>query len=348
MCNYCLTICYIELILKIGMIRGVNMTDIKQKITLGGQSQKIHIRTRDESLPVLLFFHGGPGVCERHSTMKNDMDLMDTFTIATWDQRGSGGSYRGTKPETLTVDRLVEDANELVLWLCERFKKDKIFIIGGSWGLILGTLLACRHPEHIAAYVGFGQVVNIPLNEEISFNFALEAAKSAGDSKAVKALESVGPPVRGCYRGGFDGMMAQRRIMMKYGGYSQDAKKRSYFSSFVLPMFTSGEYSPAELYGIIKGYKFVLKAMWDEVAATDFSVTCTKFNVPVYIFDGRLDMNTPAELVEDWYNQIEAPDKCLIWFDESGHNPVGDEPEKFKKLLREKLLAVKSQQACMI
>lgn len=337
-----------ESIIDLKCVRGELMTDIKQKISLGGLDQKIHVRTRDESLPVLLFFHGGPGVCARHSTMKNDADLLDTFTIATWDQRGSGGSYRGTKPETLTIDRLVEDANELVLWLCKRFGKDKIFIIGGSWGSELGTWLAFRHPEHIAAYVGFGQVINIRLNEEISYNFTLEAARKAGDLKAVEALERVGPPVMGCYKGGFNGMMVQRRIMMKYGGYSQDKKKRSYFHSFVVPVFLSGEYGPADLYGLIKGYKYVLKTMWEEVGTTDFPATCTKFSVPIYIFDGRLDMNTPAELVEGWYDQIEAPDKCLVWFYKSGHNPIGDEPEKFKKLLREKLLTVKSRQECRI
>ena len=48
-------------------------------------------------------------------------------------------------------------------------------------------------------------------------------------------------------------------------------------------------------------------------------------------------MNTPAELVESWFEKINAPHKELIWFENSGHNPMGDEPERFKKLLKEKL-----------
>ena len=48
-------------------------------------------------------------------------------------------------------------------------------------------------------------------------------------------------------------------------------------------------------------------------------------------------MNTPAQLVEDWYAKIKAPYKELIWFEKSGHNPLVDEPERFKKLLVEKL-----------
>jgi pimeloyl-ACP methyl ester carboxylesterase len=51
-----------------------------------------------------------------------------------------------------------------------------------------------------------------------------------------------------------------------------------------------------------------------------------------------LDRNTPAELVEGYFKVIKAPVKELIWFEHSAHNPMGDEPEKFKALLREKLL----------
>ncbi|MDC7124118.1 MAG: alpha/beta hydrolase [Spirochaetales bacterium] len=324
------------------------MIDEKLKIVLGALPQKIHVKTNDETKPVLLFFHGGPGVCNRHDIMNSHSDLLDTFTIVGWDQRGSGGSYKGAKTESLTLEQFIDDAHELVLWLCQRFYKDKIFVIGGSWGSMLGTWLSYKFPEHIAAFVGFGQVVNGHLNEVLSYNFALAEAEKAGDEKSVSTLKRVGPPVKGCYKGGFDGMMAQRKVMMKYGGYSKSKKKRSYFSSVVVPVFLSGEYSLADLFGLIKGYKFVLEIMWPEVGVCDFNKTCTDFRVPFYIFDGCLDMNTPAELVQDWFDNIKAPDKELIWFEKSGHNPMNDEPERFKELLRNKLIAVKEKESCRI
>lgn len=320
------------------------MIDEKRMVLLNGLPQKIHIRGRDENNPVLLFLHGGPGVCNRHTILIDHADLANTFTIVAWDQRGSGGSYFGAKRETLTVDQLVEDANALVNWLCERFHKDKIFIIGGSWGSELGTYLAHRHPEKIAAYVGFGQVVNGAKNEQISYDFAMAEALKAGDEKSVALLKKVGPPVNGVYKGGFDGMMTQRRVMMKYGGYSQSAKKRSYFRSFVIPVLLSGEYSIRDLYGLVRGYKYVLTEMWDAVGATDFPKTCTEFAVPYFVFDGMLDQNTPASLVQAWFDSIRAPQKELIWFEHSGHNPMGDEPERFKQLLVDRLTAIKNKE----
>lgn len=319
------------------------MIDEKRMVTLNGLPQKIHIKGRDEKNPVLLFLHGGPGVCNRHTVMSDHADLAAVFTLVAWDQRGSGGSYFGAKKETLTVDQMVEDANALVNWLCERFHTDKIFIIGGSWGSALGTYLAHRYPRHIAAYVGFGQVVDGAKNEAISFAFTMAEAVKAGDQKSIDILNKVGPPVNGSYNGGFSGMMAQRNIMMKYGGYSQSAKKRSYFSSFVLPVLRSGEYSIKDLYGLVRGYKFVLTEMWSAVGTTVFPETCTRFDVPYFVFDGRLDQNTPASLVQDWFDSIEAPQKELIWFEQSGHNPMGDEPERFKRLLIDRLLRVWKQ-----
>jgi pimeloyl-ACP methyl ester carboxylesterase len=314
--------------------------DIKMKINLNGVRQRIHVVTNDEKKPVLLFLHGGPGVCNRHSIFTDHIDLLDTFTIATWDQRGTGGSYYGVKRETLTAAQVTKDAADLVRWLCERFHKNKIFVIGGSWGSQLLTMLARDYPERIAATVGFGQVVDGELNEKISYEFALNAAREAGDQKSVDKLTEVGAPVMGEYRGGFKGLMAQRRVMMKYGGYSQSDKKRSYARAMVIPIIKSGEYSLLDLYGYVKGYKRVLSAMWHEVACVKFPETHTTFAVPFFIFNGRHDMNTPAELVQDWFDAIEAPRKELIWFELSGHNPMGDEPDKFKRLLRERLMEI--------
>ena len=83
------------------------MTDEKRMVELNGLPQKIHIKSVDEGNPVLLFLHGGPGVCNRHTVMTNHADLARTFTIVAWDQRGSGGSYYGAKKETLKMDKLL-------------------------------------------------------------------------------------------------------------------------------------------------------------------------------------------------------------------------------------------------
>ena len=64
------------------------MIDRKCKVTLGGLPQKIHVKG-DETKPVLLFLHGGPGVCNRHTVMTVHADLQKDFLVVAWDQRAA-------------------------------------------------------------------------------------------------------------------------------------------------------------------------------------------------------------------------------------------------------------------
>lgn len=312
--------------------------DKKERVQLGGMPQTIHIWGTKLENPVVLFLHGGPGVPNRHGMAKNHMDLLDDFIIVAWDQRGTGGSYFGCDPETLTLDQLIADCAELLRYLCSTLNKKKIFLLGGSWGTELGTFVCQKHPEKVAGYIGYGQVVNGIENENVSYAYTLEKAKEAGNAEDIAELERIGPPENGQYKPVFEGLMAQRRLLKKYGGHS--TKKGGYFSSTVVPILTSPELSIRDKIGTANGYKVCLSRMWPTIVQYDFLQDCGPFQMPYYIFQGRKDNNTPSSLVQDFYDSIVAPDKDLVWFENSAHGPLGEEPEKFKDLMREKFLKI--------
>ena len=315
------------------------MEDKIIKVDLNGFKQKIHIKG-DPDKPILLFIHGGPGVCNRHMCTVYNQDLLDTFMVVGWDQRGSGGSYWGCDKETLSIKQLTDDAKALVDYLCDTYHKDKIFAIGGSWGSLLGTKLAYTYPEKLYAFVGFGQFVDGELNEKLSYEFALNEAKKANDKESVERLEKLGPPVMAVYKGGYDGMLIQREVMNKYGGYSKKNQSKSYTSGLAKAYIFSGEYKPSDIIGVLLGNRMVLEKMWPEIGRVKLQNECTKFKIPYLIFDGKLDKNTPADLVEGYFEKIKAPYKELIWFEQSGHNPLIDESDKFKGLLKDRLLKI--------
>lgn len=312
--------------------------DRKERVTLGGLGQTIHIWGTKNENPVILFLHGGPGVPNRHDMAKDGFGLTDDFTVVAWDQRGTGGSYFGCDHESLTLEQLISDCAELVSWLCKTLGKEKIFIVGGSWGTELGTFACARVPDKIAGYIGYGQVVNGVENENLSYAFAMRKAKEANDSESIAKLKQVGPPVNGQYKPVFEGLMTQRRILGKYGGHT--VKKESYFKGTVLPMLLSTELSIKDKYGAAKGYKLCLMQMWPTLVNYDFTTQLHTFEMPYYIFQGRRDENTPAALIQNYYDSIEAPDKDLIWFENSAHRPLSEEPELFRKHLREKFLKI--------
>ena len=314
--------------------------DERLLIPVNGDMQSIHIRGNDEKKPVLLFVHGGPGVCDRSWVMpKQSKYLADHFVMVCWDQRMAGKNYRKKRAgETMTLQQQVDDMDDVVNWLVKRFGQEKIFIVGHSWGSILSCLYLPQHPEHIRAYVGMGQFVNGPLNETMSYDFVVDYAKEHNNRKALKDLEKIGAPEGGLYAGGLDALMVQRNYMTKFGGGAWK-EKENIFKSVLVPFLTSGEYwIVPDLYRYAKGTYYCLRQLWPSVAKLEFDKTVKKLDVPVYLFQGDHDQNTPTPLAKEWFDALEAPYKEYVPFRESAHSPIKEEAELWGKTLIEKLL----------
>lgn len=310
-------------------------------LSINGDTQNLHIRGTREDNPVILFVHGGPGVSDRSWVMPlQSQYLCDDFTIVCWDQRMAGRSYRAAKAkEPMSLDQVVQDMHEVVTYLCGRFKKERIYIVGHSWGTALSCLYLPKHPSLIAAYVGMGQFVSGPENEKLSYDFVWDYATKHGDSKALKDLARIGAPVNGLYKGGVKDLLVQRNYMTKFGGGAYKYRE-SIYKSVLEPFLTSGEYRLIpDLYRYYKGSFHSLYKMWEDVVALDFLKTLPSLPVPVYLFQGDHDRNTPTELARQWFEALEAPFKEWVAFHESAHSPIKEEPELWGRLLREKLLA---------
>ena len=311
--------------------------DEKLTLTIGGIPQSVRIRSTDASLPVLLFLHGGPGVCDRHWVLRDQSSLAQIATMVCWDQRGAGLTWSSKlKSEDMTVSRCVEDAHELIAYLKERFHKKSVYVVGHSWGTCLGTLLAQKYPEDVAVYIGMGQFVNGPENEEISYDFVLEEAKRRNDSKALAALEKIGRPKEGKYAS-MDDLMVQRDLMTKYGGEDY-GESDGIMKSMIIPILRSPEYSLFDMWKYYKGAFFCLNSMWDEVVGLRFDETVLELKMPVYLTEGRHDQNTPIPIAERWFNQLKAPYKEWIWFEKSAHSPIKNEPELWGKTVKDIVL----------
>lgn len=307
--------------------------DEKLYVDIGGVEQNIRIRTTDETLPVILFLHGGPGVCDRHWVLLEQSSLTDTATIVCWDQRGAGLSYyKNMSKESLSLDRMIEDAHEVLLYLKNRFRRKKIYVVGHSWGSLLGTLLSQRYPQDVAAYIGMGQYVDGDENERLSYQFVLEEAKKRGDKKALKDLDRIGWPKEGHYAS-LDDLMVQRNLMTKYGG-GDYGESDGIVKSVVVPILKSPEYSLLDLLRYYKGTFFSLEALWDEVVDSNLNITIPELEVPVYLTEGRHDQNCPIPIALKWFENLKTPRKEWIWFEDSGHSPIKEEPEKWGNTVR--------------
>jgi pimeloyl-ACP methyl ester carboxylesterase len=306
-----------------------------EEITLGDVKQWIFIRGTDQSNPVLLFLHGGPGapICGISSARSFDAELINRFTIVHWDQRGTGKSYDPDIPvESMTYDRLVADCNELIDSLRHRFNTKKVFLVGHSAGSIIGLKTAHQYPDKLYAYVGVGQIINEYERQQIWYNFGLEEAEKAGDTNTHHDITEIGPPP-------FERLEQVNQMegyISKYGGVIHEHSMQLMLA-MMLRSFTSPEYSLPEAFNtfvFMKGREFTMQAMWEDIQKVDLTQEIQSIQVPLYFFEGRYDMVTPLEPVTTFYNAVtDERGKTLIMFEHSAHFVMVEEKEKYQDAL---------------
>jgi pimeloyl-ACP methyl ester carboxylesterase len=301
--------------------------DKEEFININGDAQSIRIRAKDTTKPLLLFLHGGPGIADRHYVFRYQNRLADDFILVCWDQRASARSYkRANAKEKLTVAQYVEDTRAVSEYLLKQFGKEKLYVTGHSWGSLLGVLFCAKYPSLVAGYAGTGQFVSEKENEDLSYLFCLNTARSLGDAKAVKALEAV-KPENGAYKNQ-RAMMIQRQYLTKYGGTNFN-DRRPMISAMLCDVAKSPEYGFRRLTSYAKGALLTTKVMFDEISRVNFFETVKKLEIPVLILQGRHDYNTPSELALRWYEALDAPSKKWVWLENSAHSPANEEPEKW-------------------
>ncbi|MGL5891038.1 MAG: alpha/beta fold hydrolase, partial [Bacteroidia bacterium] len=118
-----------------------------ERVSIGGTEQAMIIRGHDVKNPVLLYLHGGPGTPEFAFIKKEFAELEKHFTICYWEQRGAGKSAKWKLPsEQVTLEQLVKDCGEVAVYLQQRFKTGRIYLLGHSWGTVLGAHSAKTYP----------------------------------------------------------------------------------------------------------------------------------------------------------------------------------------------------------
>ncbi|HKJ10852.1 MAG TPA: alpha/beta fold hydrolase, partial [Ornithinimicrobium sp.] len=153
------------------------------------------IRGHDRDDPVLLFLAGGPGGSEVGAMRRHLPALEEHFVVATWDQRGTGRSYGELDPtDTLTLNRSVDDTLEVTDYLRERFDRDRIYLVGQSWGSTLGVLAAQAAPQKYSAFVGVGQMVSQRETDQIYYDDTLAWAERTDRPELAEELQQIGPP----------------------------------------------------------------------------------------------------------------------------------------------------------
>jgi proline iminopeptidase len=300
-----------------------------EKVRIGGIDQWVSIRGTDRRNPVLLLIHGGPGYISMPMSWWFARGWEDYFTVVQWDQRGSGKTYLLSDPAavapTLTRERMIADTEEMAAWVRRELGKEKIFVIGHSWGSYLGLELARRHPEWLHAYIGVGQMTDGPESERRGYAFTLAAARRGGNAQAVRELEAIAPYATSGTPVPLKDIYTERRWLDFYGGVMAHRRSNSAESDVSR---LSPDYTDEEISRIWDGNDFSERYLLPEALSLDLT-TIRKLDCPLLIFDGRYDVNINSDVTAAWFATVQAPSKRFVWFENSAHLPMTEEPGKF-------------------
>jgi len=315
-----------------------------EKVQIGGVDQCILLQGENTNNPILFFLHGGPslplpGVSCRgkdYTIVTNTKELVKHFTIVYWDQRGTGKSYsKSIGPNSMNISQFVHDANELTEYLRRRFQQEKIFLVGHSWGTILGLTLINLYPEKFHSYFGISQIINWVENDRVALQWAKEEAKKRKNHKALMELNAVGEPP---FIESFEQWGVLRKWQARFNSmiYSEGEIKHPGLFQISKVMFTSKDYSLRDIYhSFYKGFKLVYTHDFiNEIPNINFLQTSKKVDILITFIHGSKDVHVGSGLVEDYYEHIETSrGKQFIKMEKSAHIFHPEDTKKIEEIL---------------
>jgi len=305
-------------------IKGSGSVSELRVVEIGEIEQWILIRGEDSSNPVLLWLHGGPGAAQMPVHHAYNRYLEKEFVVVHWDQRGAGKSnHKGFDENSMSLNRFIEDTHELTAWLKDRFDQEKIFLLGHSWGTQLGILTVKRYPEDYHGFISVSQVVHPQRAEEISYEWLSKQMEERGSSRQISKFDELGPPLYDEH----DRYVTFAKMKDTFGGSMDVGMGRLAWISFGAREYTIGDYVKW-----LRGANRGSGPMWEELRDFDLFRDVPSIDIPVWFIVGENDYNTPAKLVEEFYQFVDAPGgKTLFVLEGVAHAPFMGDPELFNR-----------------
>jgi len=299
-------------------------------VKIGGIDQWISIRGQNRDNPVLLFLHGGPGVATSPYPRTMLFNWTRDFTFVQWDQRGAGKTFGKSGPldSGVTIDRMAMDGNEVAEFLLQRLHKQKIVLLGLSWGSCVGIHMARKRPDLFYAYVGTGQMVSEREGEQMDYAQVLDKARARDDRKAIRDLQAIGPPP-------YDSQ-AKLGVQRKWAlAYEPGGLSLSRLAPMILFESDANFHDLRDYFAGVtdsQDYFFGLD-MSGPLASVDLRKLGADFGVPIFIFQGAEDDIAPARLAREYLDMIAAPRKQFVAISGAGHTAMYMKSDEFLRLL---------------
>jgi pimeloyl-ACP methyl ester carboxylesterase len=283
----------------------------EESIPIGGILQFIQIKGKDDSLPLLLFLHGGPGRSVISYAEKFTSKLQEHFVVVQWDQRQTGKTMElNSSPVPLTLEVFDNDTHELIETLLKRFHRQKLYLVAHSWGTALGFYIAGNYPDLLYAYIPIGSMVNQLESERIVLGMMKDRAVRSSNQYALQELATVRIP----FENG-EQLYFHRKWLADLNGIHKKISKSE-----------------------VTDWSSTWLNIFNDASKLDLNKSLPSIECPIYFFAGRKDYQTNSSITEAYYNRLKAPVKKLFWFEKSGHSIPSSAPDLMQDIIINKIL----------
>jgi pimeloyl-ACP methyl ester carboxylesterase len=279
----------------------VSVGNIKQVLSYSGS----------KNTPLLLFLHGGPGSSRMKQAKVFSNTLEKHFLVVQWDQRDAGRTLALNKsPVPITLELMEDDTYELIKLLLRKFNQKKLYLVGESWGTVLGFNMADKHPELLNAYIAFSPVVNQIKSEQIVLEKLKLDAKEKGNISAQQELNMVKIPFDN-----YKQIYYSRKWMFSYDGHPFADKDTTALKEYM------------------EDWSKTWMPTWNQATSQNLFTQLPKINCPVYFFLGKKDLQTNFGISKEYFETLKAPAKDVFVFENAGHSVLTEEAEKVQKII---------------
>lgn len=296
-------------------------------VDINGTKQWINIYGQDKDNPVLLYLHDGPGSATSPYDLAFTRKWSDVYTVVTWDQRNCGKSYDTSKTDKITAEMMLQDGKEMTEYLLDYMGKEKLTLLGHSWGSMFGANLVLEYPEYYDAFIGTGQLIDDEENEQRLYTAAQECSEGDEEGRAILAKWS---PDKADTQ---EALSARNEIMDRYGyGMMKDGTDYNIYTTVLF----NPNYTIKDIIGYVKNIndsqKPYMDFFTDEIPKLSL-LGRYDYKVPYYNINGDMDYQTNYWLACEYFEQVNAPEKEMFVMKDATHGLLESRSEEFSELL---------------
>ncbi len=302
--------------------------DEDHSVLINGARLHFRVRGADKANPYLVILHGGPGF-SAHMFYAWGPSLEKSLNVVYLDQRGCGESARLSVADPMaptpaeikgctfrTLDADIEGVRKYL-------NVDKWFVLGHSFGGMLGVEYVAAHPEHVLGYIHMDGLVSVPQVQNAILDSAAKkftASKDNADLATVAHLRALSPDNPARLIGAFG-------LALGPAGLYFAGDQRAAFTAFY-----------GQIGAAVQPYKVPPTALLpasepgaalvanDHYLTRDDTPLLPKITVPTLIINGQQDGVITAASAESVHAAVKSSQ--LVLLDTCGHFPFFEQPQK--------------------